>query len=251
LAALRHLPESRVTLENAFDIRLDLRLTLNQLGELPRVLTVLREAEPIADKLDDDWRRGRVYWAMVNAHNLRSELDAALTVGARARQIADALDEVGLRVATTSALEQTHFYRGEYAQIVGLARANLDLVERLPVDRSVRTSAPATVYDRCWLLRALTQLGRFTEPTEVADTLITLAERTQLPIAQGLAQYAVGTVHMWKGDWSPARAFHERAVRILQDGEQVLQLSYVIGPLAWALAGLGEADEAANRASDA
>jgi len=251
LAALRHLPETRVVLENAFDIRLDLRLTLNQLGELPRVLTVLREAEQIADKLDDNRRRGRVYWAMVNTHNLRSELDAALAVGARALQIADALGEVGLRVATTTALEQTHFYRGEYEEVVALARRNLDLAERLPADRSVRTSAPAAVFDRHWLLRSLTQLGRFTETTELADTVIPLAERTQLPIAQALALFAVGTVHMWKGDWGRARSLHERAARILQEGDQVLQLSYVIGPLAWALAGQGETEEAASRASDA
>jgi len=51
LVALEHLPESRATCEQAFDLRLDLRYSLIPLGELGRVLDYLHEAEPLAEAL--------------------------------------------------------------------------------------------------------------------------------------------------------------------------------------------------------
>ena len=251
LSALQRLPETRASLENALDIRLDLRLALNQLGELSRVLATLREAEDIGEKLGDDRRRGRVHASMVNTHNLRSELDEAVASGTRALAIADALGDVGLRIFTTTSLEQSYFYRGEYQQVVALARANLDLGERQPLDRRFRASAPASVFDRHWLVRGLAQLGRFAETTEPATTMIRLAEQTHHPLARGLAHFAAGTVHQWRGDWGAARVLHERAIEVLQEGQQILQLSYVVGPLAWVLASLGERREAASRAQEA
>ena len=48
------------TLEQAFDIRLELRPVLITLGEVRRMLERLREAETLAERLNDDRRRGRV-----------------------------------------------------------------------------------------------------------------------------------------------------------------------------------------------
>src|SRR2546425_10541045 len=54
LAALEHLPDSRAASEQAIDIWLDLRTTLNTLGEAPgRILDHLRQAETLAETLGD------------------------------------------------------------------------------------------------------------------------------------------------------------------------------------------------------
>ena len=58
LGVLEALPESPSTLEQGFDIRLELRPVLGQLGEVRRVLERLREAEALAETLNDDRRRG-------------------------------------------------------------------------------------------------------------------------------------------------------------------------------------------------
>ena len=60
LAALRHLPESRATQEQAIDLRLDLRNALWALGEIRQMLDYLREAATLAEALDDQPRLGRV-----------------------------------------------------------------------------------------------------------------------------------------------------------------------------------------------
>ena len=69
LGVLEALPESQSTLEQAFEIRLELRPVLSQLGEVRRVLERLREAEALAERLNDDRRRGRVCAFMTNAHS--------------------------------------------------------------------------------------------------------------------------------------------------------------------------------------
>ena len=58
LGALAALPESPSTLEQGFEIRLELRTVLVQLGEARRRLEHVREAETLAERLNDD-RRAR------------------------------------------------------------------------------------------------------------------------------------------------------------------------------------------------
>ena len=61
LHLLEVLPESQSTLEQGCDLRLELRPALSLLGEARRVLECLREAGALAERLNDDRRRGRVY----------------------------------------------------------------------------------------------------------------------------------------------------------------------------------------------
>ena len=53
LSALAHLPEQRDTLEQAIDLRLALRTALRPLGDFGRIQACLREAESLAEALDD------------------------------------------------------------------------------------------------------------------------------------------------------------------------------------------------------
>ena len=98
LGVLEALPESPSTLEQGFEIRLELRPVLALLGEVRRALERLREAEALAERLNDDRRRGRVCAFMTNAHSLLGELDEALVTGTRALEIAGRLGDLRLRI---------------------------------------------------------------------------------------------------------------------------------------------------------
>ena len=91
---LETLPESQSTLEQGCDLRLELRPVLLELGRSPRMLECLREAEALAERLNDDRRRGRVYAFMTVTHSLRGELDEALASGSRALEVAGRLDDL-------------------------------------------------------------------------------------------------------------------------------------------------------------
>jgi predicted ATPase len=60
LSALAHLPEQRDRIEQAIDLRLALRSALVGAGNSGRVLAYLREAETLAEALDDPRRLGQV-----------------------------------------------------------------------------------------------------------------------------------------------------------------------------------------------
>jgi predicted ATPase len=60
LSVLPHLPEQRHLLEQAIDLRFALRLALRPLGDFGRILAYLREAEALAETLDDHRRLGQV-----------------------------------------------------------------------------------------------------------------------------------------------------------------------------------------------
>jgi tetratricopeptide (TPR) repeat protein len=247
VGVLEALPESQSTLEQAFEIRLELRPVLSLLGEGRRMLERLREAEALAERLNDDRRRGRVCALMTNVHQLLGELDEALVTGTRALEIAGRLGDLRLRILATTYLEQVHYHRGEYERVVELATDNLAALPADWVYEYLGTSAPISVYDRCNLVMSLAQLGRFAEATKYEAEAIRLAEPTHHAFTVGAADRAAGTLHLLKGDWTKARSLLEHGIAVLRTGNVVLMLPFAVASSAWVLSQLGEASEALDR----
>jgi class 3 adenylate cyclase/tetratricopeptide (TPR) repeat protein len=244
LGILETLPENKTTLEQAFEIRLELRAVLTPLGELRRAREHLREADTLAQDLNDDHRRGRVSAALMTIHALLGDLDEAVVIGTRALDIARRLDDVKLRIPITSYLEQAHYYRGEYERVVELAA---DALAVLPADwvyENFGMIAPASVYARSWLVMSLAELGLFDEAIEHATEAIRIAETTKHAYTIGLAHRAAGTLYLLKGDWTNARSLLEHGVTVLRSASVVLSLGPALASSAWALAQLGETGEA-------
>ena len=247
LGVLVVLPDSHATLDQAFEIRLELRTVLAQLGEIRLALERLREAEALAERLNDDRRRGRVCAFMTTAHNNLGELDEALITGARALEIAGRLGDLRLRLVTTTYLEQAHFFRGDYDRVIELATENLAALPTDWIYESFGNVAPASVYDRCWLVHALARLGRFAEATAFEADAIRLAQTTQHANTVGMVHYAGGVLYLLKGDWAKARALIERGLAVFRAGDVLMFLRTAIASSAWVLAQLGEASEALSR----
>jgi class 3 adenylate cyclase/tetratricopeptide (TPR) repeat protein len=240
------LPESPSTLEQAFDIRLELRPVLTQLDEVPRTLGRLHEAGALAERLNDDRRRGRVCALMALIHDLLGELDEALVTGTRALAIARGLEDLELRILATTYLGQVHYHRGEYERVVELATDNLAVLPAHWVYESFGLSAPASVYNRSYLVLSLAQLGRFAEAAEYEAEAIRLAEPTHHAFTVGMAHRAAGTLHLLKGDWAKTRSLIEHFIAVVRTGSP-LHLPLAVAYSAWALAQIGDLREALNR----
>jgi hypothetical protein len=72
---------------------------LNQLGQVREVRECLREAEGLAERLNDDRRRGQVCANLTNVQGLLGQLDEAVVAGNRALEIARRLADLRLRIA--------------------------------------------------------------------------------------------------------------------------------------------------------
>src|SRR5262249_44609513 len=154
------------------EIRLELRLVLNQLGEVRQALARLREAEALADRMNDERQRGRVYATVTNLHSLLGELDEAMVTGTRALDIAGRLGDLRLRILATMYLEQAHYFQGEYERVVELATGTPAALPADWVYDYFGATAPPSVNDRCWLALSLASLGRFAEAVEHAAEAI-------------------------------------------------------------------------------
>jgi class 3 adenylate cyclase/tetratricopeptide (TPR) repeat protein len=247
LGVLEALPESRSTLEQAFEVRLELRPVLTQLGEVRWALERLREAEVLAEKLSDERRRGRVCALVTTVHSLLGELDEACASGTRALEIAWRLGDLRLRILATTYLEQAHYYRGEYERVVELARDNLAALPADCVYEYFELTAPASVYDRVWLVVSLAELGGFAEAAEHEAEAIRIADPTHHAYTVGMAHRAAGMLHLLKGDWAKARSLLEHGIAVVRTGNVVVLLPTAVASSAWVLAQLGEATEALNR----
>jgi DNA-binding SARP family transcriptional activator len=251
LGILGTMPETRSTLEQAFEIRLALRPVLVQLGELREVLDLLHEAEAFAERLNDDARRGQVCAFLTNIHSRLDEPGAAVVTGTRALEIAGRLGDLRLRILATTYLEQAHYCRGEYARVIELAARNLDALPAEWIYEFLGGSQPPSVNDRFRLLVSLAHLGRFAEAAEHEAGTIRLAETTQHAYTVGVAYYAAGMLHLIKGEWATARAVIERQLEVLRGGNVAGELPTALAHSARALAYLGDASEALDQCREA
>jgi len=180
-------------------------------------------------------------------HVVLGELDEALAYGIQARAIAQSLGDLDLRILTTNVLGYTHYLRAEFEQAVEVATDNLAALPADWVYKFLATGTPASVSDRCSLVRSLAQLGRFAEAARYAAEAIHLAESTHHAYTVGLAYYAAGTLQLLKGDWVKARSLLEHGLAVFRAGNVAILLRVTVASSAWALAQFGETSEALDR----
>src|SRR5213076_1221320 len=126
LTALQHLPERRETLEQAIDLRLNIRSALIALGEFGAILDHLREVEVLATTLDDQRRLGWVSAIMTNVVIGTSDQDRAVEFGQRALTIATASGDFALEMIATFTLGLYYNLLGNYRQAVHYHRKNAE-----------------------------------------------------------------------------------------------------------------------------
>jgi tetratricopeptide (TPR) repeat protein len=247
LGILEALPDSRAALEQAFEVRLELRPVLRQLGEVRQMLEHLREAEALAGRLKDDRRRGLACGLMTTVLSTLDELDEALATGTRALEIAGCFGDLRLRILTTTCLEQAYYYRGEYERVAKIATENLAALPTEWVNEYFGLTVTAPVASRAWLIMSLAELGRFAEATKHEVEAIQIAEPTQHAFTISRAHFAASMLYIIKGDWAKARSRVDDWIATVRTGNVAVLLPWAVAFSARALAEIGEASEALSR----
>ena len=127
LEALKHLPESRQTIEQAIDIRIDLRSSLQPLGEQQKVFERLREAEALAASIDDQRRLGQIS-AYLSGYFVQAGEDPtqAIEKAELAFTIASAIGDFNLQVQANHFLGTSHRMIGDYDRAIYHFKKNVD-----------------------------------------------------------------------------------------------------------------------------
>src|SRR5438093_2088523 len=125
LGALRHLPESRETFALAIDLRLDLRPPLLQLGRLDDIHRLSKEAESMAQQVNDEERLARAYSYLVNYHYLLGEPARTVEYGARCLGIAERRGDPALATLARRYLGHSHHAQGQHKTAIQILEDNL------------------------------------------------------------------------------------------------------------------------------
>jgi tetratricopeptide (TPR) repeat protein len=244
LGALSHVPKRRETLEQAIDVRLELRNPLWMLAEHQRVSDILHEADTLARTLNDRRRLGWISAQLANSFVRYGQHDRALDSGRQAVAIARETDDISLQVLARFQLATVYRVLGDYPKAVALFGENLQGLEGDQQFERFGMNGLPSVMARAWLSSCHAERGEFPEALTVADEGVRIAESVDHPFSVMLALWGAGYVRLRQGDVLNAIPRLERAVVM---GE-VWQLETL---LPGSLAALGYACALAGRLAEA
>jgi DNA-binding winged helix-turn-helix (wHTH) protein/tetratricopeptide (TPR) repeat protein len=247
LSALDKLPESRFSLEQGVEIRLELRNVLIRLGEAQQLLDRLREAEVLAKMLADDRRIAQVYAFITNAHLLCGAPQEALATGVRALEMAERISDLRLRLSATTFLEQAHYHLADYGSSARLATENLAALPSEWTYECLCGTIAAAIFDRFFLIASLAELGQFADAVTHQLEAIQLVRAIEHAHTTAVAHEASGILYLIMGDWEKVLSVVESGIIVAREGGIIGQNSFLVALSAVTLAELDEGELALKR----
>jgi class 3 adenylate cyclase/tetratricopeptide (TPR) repeat protein len=244
LIALRHLPESREMIEQAIDIRLDLRNAHMPLGEHDRMLQHISAAEPLATTLADRFRLARVLAYMSANFFIARDHHRAIDSAERGLAVTTGLEDFRLETELNLRLALVHQALGDYPRAIDLTRRNIEILTGDRVYQAFTGPLLNATNSRTFLVRSLTATGRFIEAIPLAEEAVRIAEAIDHLNSLVVALWGLGALHLERGALDEAIPVLERDIRLCQ----VAELPTV---LAWAAPCLGLAYALAGRLAEA
>jgi tetratricopeptide (TPR) repeat protein len=244
LTAIGHLPAHRETLEQAIDLRLDIRSVLLRLGALGAIFDHLREAEALATALDDQRRLGWISAYMTNAVIGTRDQDRAVEFSQCALTIVTASRDFALEMMATFTLGLYYNQLGHYRQAAHCHRKNAEALVGAWLHGSLGDAGLLSVSSRFWLVRSLAELGDFIEGHTRGAEAVRIAETVEKPFFLSNAYLGIGFLHLRQGDLPQAIARLEKGLAICQTTDASLQLPLAVGALGYAYALSGRLAEA-------
>src|SRR5262245_24526957 len=211
LAAVGRLPRDRGTIEQAIDVRIDLRNSPLLLGEHSRISDLLQEAEALAVDLKDEHRLGWVSTYLSHSFWYMGDPDRAIAAGERALKTGAGGDEL-LKTLTHFHLGQVHHSLGDYRRASGFLRSATDGLES--AEARERFGVLYAVRARSWLVWCLAELGEFPEGIVQGKAGLRIAETVDEPFSLITAEVGLGGLYLRRGDLTSAIAALERALAV-------------------------------------
>jgi tetratricopeptide (TPR) repeat protein len=216
LAALRHLPERRDTVEQAIDLRLDLRSALVPLNEHARVFDHLRAAEALAERLDDPQRLGRLACYLCFSFSVIGEHDRAMASGQRALALAATSGAFDVQVVAQTFLGMAYYAVGDYGQGLDCMRRVIALVPDELCSARFGLAVLPGVLARGYMAWGLAELGDFVEAVSMGEDAVRLAEAVAQPSSMANTLWCACFVYRRQGDVHTAIPVLEQALAISQ-----------------------------------
>jgi tetratricopeptide (TPR) repeat protein len=244
LAALAQLPECRDTLEQAIDLRFELRNALIPLGEQARIFDYLWEAEVLAERLGDNQRLGRIANYLCIAFSNMGEHDRAIAAGQQALALATASGAFDIQVVAQTYLGLAYTAVGDFRRALDFSRRVMALLTGEQRFTHFGQTNPPAVVSRVFAIWNLAELGGFAEGRGVGEDAVQIAEAVEQPYSLATALIVIGLLYRRQGDIAKAISTLERALALCQSANISRFFPRIASPLVAAYALAGRAAEA-------
>jgi len=243
LETLQYLPHERHMLEQTIDLRLELRQALVALSDFEHGFDHLREAEILAESLDDYQRLGRVYAFMTHYFGRIGNYPQALEYGQRAHALAVASGNVIDQASVHTYLGQIYHTLGDYRRALDCMRQSIASLqgELLYARHGLLFDS---VWSRIWLVRCLAELGAFPDAFIYSQDAVQIAQSADHLLSVVYAQYELGSLATEQGDLSRAIPLLEHALASCRTADLFLWLPGITSCLGLAYARRGRITDA-------
>ncbi len=243
LTTLKHLPETRETLEQAIDLHFDLRVAFFFLGELGNVHRTLREAEAIAKNLGDRRRLGHISVSLGHYFWTIGAQDQAVELAERALALALDIDDFDLQLQANFVLGQGYHARGDYPQAIEHSNRNIEAVNKDMFYKPVGSTSFTSVISRTWLVWSFAEIGQFGEGVARGEEAVKIAETADHLLSIFHAYFGFGAVLLRKGEIQRAATAFERCRWLCEKGHLMFMDTFTNAHLGLAYALQGRLDE--------
>ena len=236
LTALRQLPESRDTWEQAVDLCFSLRGALLSLREFERMVAVLNEAERLSHALGDKTRLGHIASYMARYYFLMGEHEEAMAAGQRALALAEELSDFPLQIGGNMYLGQVYYAMGGYHAAIEVTRQNIESLDGGKRFERYRQVNLPSVTSRTYLALSLGELGLCADGMTYAVEGLQIAESVEHSNSISIASMGVGLVALIQGDLPSAIPALKRCLDLTQGGNIPVLFPVAVTALGYAYA---------------
>ncbi|MBI4589929.1 MAG: AAA family ATPase [Candidatus Rokubacteria bacterium] len=148
------------------------------------------------------------------------DYDRAIKVGERELAIAADFANPQMKVVSNFRLGQTYHSLGDHPRAMSFLRRNVESLEGELLYEHLGMAGLPSVFSRSWLAWCCAERGDFIEAGAVGEKAVQLAEAVDHPYSLIVACFALGGVHLLRGDL-------EKAIPLLERGLVVDQIANI------------------------
>lgn len=243
LNALQQLPAGVQTLQQAIDVRFEIRNVLQPLGERKRIATYLREAQELSSQIDDRQRLGWVQSYLTEQFWMMGQYRDAIKAGDEAIAIANQLSDLALQVVTNLPLGLAHHTRGDYAKARERFGWNVENIQGKNLNERFGMFVLPAAFARSFIAWGLADCGHFAEAFSIGEDALRISENASHPFSCGYSHLGLGVVALRQGNVQRALRSFERSLAAGAFADSPVGFAYVALHLGYALALSGRANE--------
>ena len=213
---MAHLPEIRIRIGQAIDLRFDIRNALVPLGAIGETALHLREAEPLAKALGDRRRLARLAIYLTSYFWGQAGYDGAIEWAQRAVALAAELGDPVLEGTAPYYLGRVYDALGDYGTAIPLLERSVALLEQPATaeGRGMMSYSLPSVLARTFLTWSLAERGAFPQAVACGEEAVRLATAADHAESLLSASAGLGGALSRKGDIDRAIPTLERAVAL-------------------------------------